>query len=48
MPGEDVAGAAGGYLPQPDGIVPTPTGESGAIRTERNAQDPVRMPGEGI
>ena len=29
------------------GVVPTPTGYGAAIRTEYNAIDPTRMPGQG-
>ena len=47
MPGEGGERVARGYIPQPDGIVPTPTGESAPIRTEDNTRDTTRMPGEG-
>ena len=43
MTSEDVACLARGNIPQTDGVIPTMTGESGAIRTERNAIDIVRM-----
>ena len=48
MPGEGAACVARGHIPQADGIVRTPTGEGGAIRTEDDALDNVRMPGEGL
>ena len=47
MPGEGVACFARGHIPQTDGIVPTPAGEGGTIRTERNTSDLTRMPDEG-
>ena len=34
MPGEGGECFTRGYIPQADGIVRTPTGEGGAIRTE--------------
>ena len=49
MPGKGGEGVAGDHIPQPDGsVAKTPTGEGGAIRTEGNAIDIVRMPGEGF
>ena len=46
MPGEGLACVAGGHIPQADGIIPTSTGEDGAIGTEDDASDTVHMPGE--
>jgi hypothetical protein len=34
-------------IPQTDGMIPTPRCEGAAIRTERNAEHPIRMPREG-
>ena len=35
-------------IPEPDGIVRTPTSEGAAIRAERDAKDITRMPGECV
>ena len=47
MPSErvDVSPCVG--IPQPDGIITTPTCDGIAIGTERHAIDIIRMPGEG-
>ena len=46
MPGECVCGRARIGIPEPDGIVPTPTSEGAAIGAERDAFDIMRMPRE--
>ena len=46
MPGEFSFQTARRYVPQTHRSVPTPTGESQTIRTERYTPDRVRMPGE--
>ena len=48
MLGEDLACFTGACIPQAEGIVPTPTSEGSAIRTEDNALDTGLMPGEGV
>jgi hypothetical protein len=47
MPREGVQVRARARIPQTDGIIPTPRCDGAAIRTERNAEHPIRMPREG-
>ena len=47
MTGEGASVCTSHRIPQPDGLVPTPTCYSASIGTECDAIDTKRMPGEG-